>query len=251
MRDSEKKEACDPISVVIPAFNEESYIGPTLDSVESAAAFLRNRDGRDIEVIVVDNGSTDRTAEIARSRGVVLVEEARRNVAFARNAGARAARGQLLVFVDADTHWPESLLSRIAEVMSDGRCIGGAVDTDYRSGRFAVRAYVRFWRVLGKIFRMAQGATQFYQAGVFSSLRGYNEAIFMGEDVDLYWRLRKAARRGSGSVEFIEDLRVVPSCRRFDKWPFWKTVLLTNPFMVMLFSRMKKPWGGWYGTPTR
>ena len=135
--------------------------------------------------------------------------------------------------------------------MSDGRCIGGAVDTDYRPERFLVRAYLRFWRVVGKLFRMAQGATQFCRASVFSSLGGYNETIFMGEDVEFYWRLRKAARRTDSLVELIDDVSVVPSCRRFDKWPFWKTLILTNPLVCMLFSRTRRLWGDWYGGPTR
>ncbi len=243
--------ACSPISIIIPAFNEESYIGATLDSLRRATEYLGHRDGLDVEIIVVDNGSTDRTAEVARSRGANVVEESRGNVAFARNAGARVAKGQFLVFVDADTHWPKSVLYRIVDVMSDHRCIGGAVDTDYRPDRFVVRAYLRFWRVVGKLFQMAQGATQFCQADTFSSLGGYDETIFMGEDVEFYWRLRKAARTKGSSVELIDDVRVVPSCRRFDKWPFWKTLILTNPLTCMLFSRRKKPWGGWYGSPTR
>jgi hypothetical protein len=156
-----------------------------------------------------------------------------------------------LVFVDADTHWPESLLCRIVAVMSDHRCIGGAVDTDYRPRRFMVRAYLRFWRVIGKMFHLAQGATQFCQASVFSSLGGYDETFFMGEDGEFYWRLRKAARRTASTVELIDDVRVVPSCRRFDKWPFWKMLILTNPLVCILFSRTKKPWGDWYGSSRR
>ena len=243
--------ACPALSIVVPAFNEESYIGPTLDAVQTATECLRQRDGLDVEIIVVDNGSTDRTAEEAESHGARVVEEARGNVAIARNAGARAAKSQLLVFVDADTLWPESLLCRVVDVMSDDRCIGGAVDTDYRPARFVIRVYVRFWRVVGRMFRMAQGATQFCQADVFSSVGGYDETIFMGEDVEFYWRLRKAARRQGSTVELIDDVRVIPSCRRFDKTPVWRTLILTNPLTCLLFSRRKKPWGDWYRRPTR
>ena len=248
---SEATVAGSAISIVIPAFDEEHYIGPTLDSLRSAIEYLWNRAGLEVEIIVVENGSTDRTAETARSRGAEVIEEARGNVATARNAGARAARGEILVFVDADTHWPESLLCRIVAVMSDRRCIGGAVDTDYRPVRFWVRAYLSFWRVVGKFFHMAQGATQFCRASAFLYLGGYDEALFMGEDVEFYWRLRRAARQRGSSVTFIDDMRVVPSCRRFDKWPFWKTVIWTNPLVVVLFSRTKKPWRDWYESPTR
>ena len=242
---------CKSITVIVPAFNEESYIGPTLQSVNDAKESVERRDDVNVEIIVVDNGSTDRTAEIARSFGARVIEEPRGNVAIARNAGARAASGQVLAFVDADTLWPESLLCRVVDVMSDGRCVGGAVDTDYRPKQILVGAYLRFWRFFGKMLRMAQGATQFCQATVFASLDGYNETIFMGEDVDFYWRLRDAARRQDAIVQLVDDVRVIPSCRRFDQWPLWKTLMLTNPLTCWLFSRSKKPWGGWYATPTR
>jgi hypothetical protein len=75
--------------------------------------------------------------------------------------------------------------------------------------------------------------------------------MFMGEDVNFFWRLRKTARRTDSLVEFIDDVRVVPSCRRFDNWPFWRTLALTNPLICMLFSRRKKPWGDWYDMPVR
>ncbi len=239
------------ISVIIPAYNEESYIGPTVEFVKEAKAIVEQRDAVDVDIIVVDNGSTDRTAEIARSHGARVVEESRGNVAIARNAGASAARNEILVFVDADTHWPRSLLCRVVDVMSDDRYVGGAVDTEYRPKRLVVQAYVRFWRVFGRLFRMAQGATQFCRASVFESIGGYDERVFMGEDVDFYWRLRQFARKQTAVVHLIDDVKVVPSCRRLDKWPFWKTLALTNPLTCFVFSRSKKPWGSWYGRPTR
>lgn len=239
------------ISVIIPAFNEESYIGATLDAVREATAHSNVPSGFDIEVIVVDNASTDRTADIARSKGARVVEEPRGNVAIARNAGARAANGRVLVFVDADTYWPRSVLSRILEVMSDRQCLGGAVDTDYRPKSYVVHAYLRIWRIIGRLCRMAQGATQFCDAATFFSLGGYDETMFMGEDVDFYWRLRQSARAAGSRVELIDDVRVVPSCRRFDNWPFWKTLLWTNPATCLLFAHQARPWRDWYASPIR
>ena len=239
------------VTIVVPAYNEEAYLGPTLEALNKARQVLGRTDDRDVEILVVDNGSTDRTAEVARSQDVRIVEEPRGNVAIARNAGARAATGEILVFVDADTLWPPSLLERIVDVTSDPDCLGGAVDTEYRPARKLVGAYLRFWRVLGRSFQMAQGATQFCRAEAFAAAGGYDEKTYMGEDVDFYWRMRKLARRSGKHIVLIDDVRVVPSCRRFDEWPFWKTVLLTNPLTCLLFSRSSKPWGGWYGTPTR
>jgi hypothetical protein len=135
--------------------------------------------------------------------------------------------------------------------MSDASCFGGAVDTDYRPRKLTVRVYLQFWRIIGRLTGMAQGATQFYRRNVFFTLNGYDETLFMGEDVDLYWRLKKFARRQNDRVFFIEDIRVVPSTRRFDQWRLWRTLLWTNPFFILMFRRNKKCWQGWYSAVPR
>jgi glycosyltransferase involved in cell wall biosynthesis len=213
------------ISVVIPAFNEEAYLGRTLAGLGRAAAFLRVKKNLSAEVFVVDNDSSDSTADVARAFGAAVVKEAQHNVAKVRNAGAWAAGGDVLVFVDADTSVPEELLSRVVEVMAEPNCLGGAVDTDYRPARLSSKLYLRFWRIVGNL------------AG-------------MGEDVDFYWRLKRLAKRRRGSVSFIEDVRVAPSTRRFDQWGLWRTLVWTNPLFILLFRRRKTAWHGWYkGVP--
>ena len=100
-------------------------------------------------------------------------------------------------------------------------------------------AYLQFWRVIGTLTGMAQGATQFFRKDIFLALKGYDETLFMGEDVDLYWRLKKFARQHNGKVVFIKDIRVVPSTRRFDQWRLWRTLFWTNPLLILLFRRSK------------
>ena len=88
-------------SLIIPAYNEESYLPALLNSVHTARACYAGGSNA-IEVVVVDNESTDSTADLARSRGCRVVRENRRIIAAVRNAGARNASGPVLVFVDAD-----------------------------------------------------------------------------------------------------------------------------------------------------
>ena len=232
------------LSIVVPAFNEEGYLGETLAHLKRAKALLP----RDIqtEIIVVDNGSDDSTVAIALALGVTVTREVVHNLATVRNTGARFSKGDVIVFVDADTLVPDNLLSRVIDEMSDEDCFGGAVDADYRPGKVTVNAYLQIWRIIGKAMRMAQGATQFYRRRVFFNLNGYDETLFMGEDVDLYWRLMRYAKRHDGRVTFIEDIKVVPSTRRFDKWRFWRTLVWTNPLFILMFRRNKKCWRGWY-----
>ena len=125
------------ISVVIPAFDEEDYLGPTLASLNGAAALLREKKGVSTEIIVVDNDSSDSTGAVAREFGARVVSETVHNIAKVRNTGAAAAVGDVLVFVDADTTVPAELLWRVFDAASGPGCLGGAADTDYRPSKLA------------------------------------------------------------------------------------------------------------------
>jgi Glycosyltransferases, probably involved in cell wall biogenesis len=234
------------ISVIIPAFNEENYLGQTLARLDRARAFLRKEERISVETIVVDNNSSDSTAETARDFGATVVAETERNIAKVRNTGARFASGDILVFVDADTIVPDDSLRRIVEVMTKPTCFGGAIDTIYRPAKLTVKIYLQFWGLIGKLAGMTQGATQFCRKDIFSALNGYDETLLMGEDVDFYWRMKKIAKRQNGSISFIDDVQVVPSSRRFDQWGLWRTLIWTNPLYVLMFRRKKVVWRGWY-----
>lgn len=230
------------ISVVVPACNEEKHLSATLAAIQAAS----RRGSRRVELIVVDNASTDSTAAVAVGCGAKVVHEPIRSVARARNAGAAAATGDLLLFIDADTLVPESLLEHLERVMGDRVCVGGAVDVRHTSKRRAVRIYLAFWRLVGVACGMAQGAAQFCRRDVFLELRGYDESLWMGEDVEIYWRLKRLARLRRSEAPLIKDVRVVPSPRRFDQWPLWKIFLYTNPVFAAVCRRRRAAWKGWY-----
>jgi GT2 family glycosyltransferase len=239
------------ISVIVPAYNEEKYIGLTLGSIKRAQQLLLNEKGIPAEIIVVDNDSTDATANIARSFEAQVFNEPTHNVAKVRNVGANRANGSILVFVDADVRVPPGLLCRIHEAMSDEMRMGGAVDTNYQPAKFSVKLYLRMWRLVGRFAGMAQGATQFCRKDIYASLHGYDETLYMGEDVDFYWRLKRFAKRHHGYVQFIGDIQVSPSSRRFDEWSMWRTLLWTNPIFILVFRRRKSVWRGWYSKAPR
>jgi glycosyltransferase involved in cell wall biosynthesis len=240
------------LSVIVPAFNEVRALPATLTAIDSARSRARIACGCETELVVVDNASTDETAEVARDAGATVVDEPLRNVGRARNAGAAAATGNLLVFVDADTWMPEDAFERIARAMQDARCVGGALDLVHRPRSTLLRAYLCAWRLLGLGLRMSQGAAQFCRRDAFDALGGYDERLWMGEDVELQWRLRRLARRGGGSHRVIRDCRVVPSPRRFDQWPLWRTLVWTHPLAVTALARSSRFWRkGWYETPPR
>ncbi len=238
------------ISVVTPAYNEEKYIGKTLEHLYESVHKLQV-ESSSVEIIVVDNASSDETGDAARKSGAIVINEPIQCVARARNTGARAARGEILIFLDADTIVQEGFLKSIAQVMSDPGCAGGAVDVRYRSKSFLVSIYLRLWRVVGQVLRMAQGAAQFCRRDVFNALGGYDQSLYMGEDVDFYWRLGKIARSQGLKLCYLRETSVITSSRRFDQWPFWRTLVWTNPLFILVFRHRKEMWRGWYHNEIR
>jgi len=239
------------LTIIVPAFNEADYLPATVNAIQVAAEHLHTHSDAEVEVVVVDNNSTDDTAAIARTAGAAVVHEPVQGIARARNAGARHAQGDVLVFVDADALVSPALLEAIHDAMSDPSCIGGGVDVEYQPRRRSMRLYLSAWRLLGRRMRLVQGATQFCRRSVFEQVGGYAEQAWIGEDVDFYRSMERLARSAGGVVRFIEQPRVQASARRFDKWPLWKTLLWTNPLFTALFRRRKAFWAGWYRRPVR
>ncbi len=244
-------DSCTRLTVIVPAFNEEAYLAATLDSIRAAAELLTAKSIACVVTIVVDNNSVDGTAGIARAREATVVFEPMQGISRARNTGARHAAGDVLVFIDADVIVPHDLLKTIHEEMGDPKCIGGGVDVDYRPRRLAVRLYLGAWRLFGRVTGMVQGAAQFCSRSTFEQTGGYDESVWMGEDVDFYWKLNRLAKSTGRSVRFIREPRVQPSSRRFDRWPVWKIIVWTNPLFITLFRRWKRVWTGWYADPVR
>ncbi|HEY0005482.1 MAG TPA: glycosyltransferase [Pyrinomonadaceae bacterium] len=236
------------ISVVVPAYNEEKYLPETLKRIAQGLSVA----GCPSEIVVVDNDSQDRTKEIAKGFGAGVFTETDHNIARVRNTGAENSKGDLLIFVDADTLVPDSLFLKIAEVMRDENCLGGAVSVEYEEfQRRWVRFYILGWKFWETVFNTKQGATQFCRRTVFSELGGYDVGVYVGEDVEFYWRLSKLAKQKAAFVSFIENPKVKTSARRFDKMSWWKTLLLTNPFFIALAWKRKRFWQDWYEKAVR
>ena len=125
------------ISIVVPAFNEEKLIERSLQSIQSAATTF-SQFGWEHEIIVCDNNSSDRTGELARARGARVIFEPVNQISRARNAGAAAANGQWLVFVDADSFPSAELFSDMVVQIQSGQCIGGGATVELdQPGRWA------------------------------------------------------------------------------------------------------------------
>jgi glycosyltransferase involved in cell wall biosynthesis len=176
-----------PVSFIVPAYNEELLIGRTLRALRDAGAVL----GRPFEIVVADDASTDRTAAIAREHGARVVPVHNRQIAATRNAGARAACGEMLVFVDADTVVSREAVRAAVDAMSAGAAGGGcAFRFDGRMplhGRLLQRAAVPLFRML----RLASGCFLFCTRRAFEATGGFDEELFAAEELAMSRALRR------------------------------------------------------------
>lgn len=190
------------ISVVVPAFNEERLLAATLRAVRAAcAAFDAHSWGS--ELIVCDNNSTDRTAEIARSEGAAVVFEPMNQISRARNAGAAQARGEWLVFVDADSRPSRELFDEVAAEIARGRCLAGGSTVALETDQAVARFFVGFWNTLSRICRWGAGSFIFCDSAAFREAGGFSEALYAGEEIELFGRLKRLARRKGRAIAIL------------------------------------------------
>jgi glycosyltransferase involved in cell wall biosynthesis len=178
------------LSIVVPAYNEELLLPATLRALSDAVAVL----GLPTEIIVVDDGSTDRTAEIARGLGATVVPVALRHIAAARNAGGRAATGDLLLFVDADTIVPSDVLHAAVQAHGAG-AVGGGADVGYavNDPRWAVVVTAIVMWVLRRA-NWAAGCFVFVRKDVFDRVGGFDERYFASEEIHFSRAVKKHGR---------------------------------------------------------
>lgn len=201
------------ISIIIPAFNEEKLITGTLERIAAAAsAFVNLR--WSVELIVCDNNSTDRTAELARSAGATVVFEPINQISRARNAGAAAATGDWLVFVDADSHPSAGLFANVAEVIQEGRVIAGGSTVTIAERYFVPRMAVGGWNLLSRLRRWAAGSFIFCEAAAFREIGGFSTELFVSEEIDFSKRLQKLARLRGKRMTILTRHPLVTSVRK-------------------------------------
>ncbi|PIY78866.1 MAG: glycosyl transferase family 2, partial [Parcubacteria group bacterium CG_4_10_14_0_8_um_filter_35_7] len=108
-------------SIIIPAHNEEKYIGKCLGSIKKASQFCQNQ----VEIIVILNRCHDRTEEIVKKINVKIFKNDRQNLAALRNFGAKQATGDIIITIDADSWMSQNALLDIANRLNTGKYIGG------------------------------------------------------------------------------------------------------------------------------
>jgi glycosyltransferase involved in cell wall biosynthesis len=216
------------LSFVVPAYNEEAYLGACLESILNQTRGLEHL----TEIIVVNNASTDRTRDVAlgyaQTHGsrVRLVDESRKGLPFARQAGFLASSGALIANVDADSRLTEGWVNKVLEAfrIHEGRqpalvALSGPLvyyDLTYRQRRLVHVFYLVAWLVymankyVLRVGSMVQGGNFVLSRAALEAIGGYDTSItFYGEDTDIARRLHSV-----GTVLFTFRLKMFSSARR-------------------------------------
>jgi glycosyltransferase involved in cell wall biosynthesis len=234
-------------SIIIPAYNEAAYLPATL----TAAAAAQRAVAAPGEIIVVDNNSTDATAQIARTAGVGLAFEAIRQIARARNAGVRLARGRHFVFVDADTLINPALLAATIDLLESGAYCGGGsrVRFENETPGFA-RFTAHMWDRLAIRYQLAAGCYMFVTRRAYDAVGGFSQQLYAGEDLKFARAVRRWGGRTGQKFKILTEHPPLTSSRKLQWFTSAERVLAVT---LMLFfpitARFKRLCHWWYYRP--
>jgi len=200
-----------PFTIVIPAHNEENYLGKTLSTLQESFAAIECSG----QIIVVNDGSSDSTRDVAISHGAELIDVELRNIGAVRNAGARACRTPWLFFLDADTLLPAKTLAAALDQLASGAAGGGATVEIAPKEKISIAKWAMFYAIkIGwqSIGGWAAGCFMFCQREIFEVFGGFDENFFAAEEL---FFSRSVSRRGRFKV-----LRqpVVTSARKLEAY---------------------------------
>jgi glycosyltransferase involved in cell wall biosynthesis len=214
------------LSFIVPAHNEELWIGKCLASIRGTVEKV----AEPYEVIVVDDASTDRTHEIAEQLGARVLRVDYRKISAVRNAGARAAIGDVFFFVDADTQASEEAVSEALAALRAGAVGGGCV--------FNLDGRVPWWAwtihacaaKMARLVRWVGGCFMFCTRDAYNSAGGFSESLRAGEDIAFCQALKKVGRF------VVPKPTVISSARKLDVVSPWEvfslvlTIAIRGPF---------------------
>lgn len=235
-------------SIVIPAYNEAEELPATLRAIRAAMSALPLPG----ECIVVDNNSTDSTADVARAHGAdQVVFEPINQIARARNTGTAVSRGRYLIFIDADTRIQPELLAEALRLLEAGTHVGGGSVVRFEGDvRFVGRLGIGLWERISKFTRIAAGSFLFCRREAFDAVGGYDESLYASEEVRFSRMLKRQGKAAGLHFAILDHAPVMTSARKLQWYSGaqifgWVTLLLLLPLAV----RSRKLCGFWYSRP--
>jgi len=222
-------------SVIIPAFNEEQYLPRLLSSLRVARAHYSGGPEQ-IEVIVADNDSTDRTAEVAATHHAHVVHVAKRRIAAARNGGAHAARGEILCFIDADSAVHPQTFNEVDRAMKTGRYIAGFTGVELERTSLGLLVTYCLCMPFVVLTGIDTGVV-FCRREDFEVVGGYDESRLYAEDVLLPLALRRLGKQRRQRLIRIPGVKALGCTRKFDQFGEWHYFWMFGHAMKSLVTR--------------
>lgn len=207
-------------SIIIPAFNEEAFLPGCLKSIREMDFPVNG-----YEIIVVDNGSTDTTRDIARSFGAVVLRNDSMNVSGLRNLGAQSAKGQILAFVDADCVVDRGWLRNATKYIDQKDvCAWGCPPFIPENATWVQRTWFLVRRKIERVQTVdwLESMNLFVRSDIFSELNGFNEKLVTCEDVDLSYRLTSFGKIVSDEAIQVIHFGEARTLREFINKEIWR-----------------------------
>ncbi len=218
-------------SIIIPTLNEEKYLPLLLESI-------KKQNFNDYEIIVADNNSTDKTVEIAKNYGCRISSGGLPGKA--RNEGAKIARGDLFLFLDADVILPESTLFKFLKEFEEKKLdVASCLVTPKKKSFLSFIVYnVVYNLTILLLEKIRPSAMNFMmiKKTIHEKIGGFDEKIKFGEDVDYVVRASKF-----GKFAFLRSSKILVSIRRFQEEGWLRSsfkYLLAN-FFIFIFGPIK------------
>ncbi len=230
-------------SIIVPAFNEEVFLPKTLATVCEAMGEIQIPG----EIIVVNNNSTDGTATIPERYGAKVIFEPKNQISRARNTGAKVAKGDHLIFIDADTIISPVLLQSALETLESSHyCGGGVIVTMDGSLTKEMQYVLDFWNWLSVKYDLAAGCFIFCTREGFEAIGGFSERVYASEEIWLSRGLKAWGKKQNQAFRIITDPPVLTSMRKLEWYSPLQMLLLSLPVLIfpplVLFQWFCKHW---------
>ena len=206
------------VSVIIPAHNEERYVVRCINSVNRAAERVKCG----VEIIVVCNRCTDRTAELAVANGAIVAMDESRCIAAVRNTGISAARGRVIVTIDCDNRMTENTFREILGMLNSGKYIGGGAPIRFERYSFPIRVNEILCRLGFKLTGLYCGIF-WAEKSTFDAVGGFAKKK-AGEDITTAMNIRRYGKKEGKKYGCLNHL--INSTRKFDDMGDWLYIRL-------------------------